>query len=412
MQAEILSIGTELLLGDIVNTNAQYLSKKLAESGIYVYYQAVVGDNPQRIKETFENAFKRSDMIITTGGLGPTKDDLTKEMAAEYFGKKMVFHEEEWHKITALFQKQNWTMSEGNKKQAFFPEGAIILNNSRGTAPGCIIREKGKIAVLLPGPPKEMTHMFEKEVMPYLAQFQEGIIHSKVLRICGIGESTMAERIEDIIDAQTNPTVAPYAKEMEVTLRITAKGRNLEEVNNLIAPVEKKIRERLGENIYGEGETSLEEVVGEALVNKGLTISVAESCTGGIITARLVNYPGISSVLKEGAVTYSNGAKVRYLGVREDTLEKFGAVSAETAGEMAAGIASVSNTHIGLSTTGIAGPGGGTPEKPVGLVYTGLHLNGETKIKKIQCAGDRNKIRNRTAVIALDWLRREINRIH
>ncbi len=411
MRAEILSIGTELLLGDIVNTNAQYLSKKLAEMGIYVYYQAVVGDNPQRIQEAFENAFKKSDMIITTGGLGPTKDDLTKEMAAEYFGKNMVLDEESLQRITNLFQKQNWKMSKGNKKQAYFPAGAIILKNDKGTAPGCIITENGKTAVLLPGPPQEMKHMFEKGVAPYLAQFQQGIIQSKVLRICGLGESTMAEKIADIIDAQTNPTVAPYAKDMEVTLRITAKAKDKEEVRNLIAPVEAQIRERLGESVYGEGETTLENVIGESLVKKGLTISVAESCTGGIITARLVNYAGISSVLKEGAVTYSNEAKVRNLGVKEETLSKFGAVSPETAGEMAAGIASVSNTDIGLSTTGIAGPSGGTPEKPVGLVYLGLYIKGETKIKKIQIAGDRNKVRNRTAVFALDWLRRELSRV-
>ena len=411
MQAEILSIGTELLLGDIVNTNAQYLSKKLAEMGIYVYYQAVVGDNPQRIQEAFENAFKKSDMIITTGGLGPTKDDLTKEMAAEYFGKNMVLDEESLQRITNLFKKQNWKMSEGNKKQAYFPAGAIILKNDKGTAPGCIIRENGKTAVLLPGPPQEMKHMFEKGVAPYLAQFQQGIIQSRVLRICGLGESTMAEKIADIIDAQTNPTVAPYAKDMEVTLRITAKAKDKEEVGNLIAPVETQIRERLGESVYGEGETTLENVIGESLVKKGLTISVAESCTGGIITARLVNYAGISSVLKEGAVTYSNDAKVRNLGVKEDTLSKFGAVSPETAGEMAAGIASVSNTDIGLSTTGIAGPSGGTPEKPVGLVYIGLYIKGETKIKKIQTTGDRNRVRNRTAVFALDWLRRELSRV-
>ncbi|MCF8010379.1 MAG: competence/damage-inducible protein A [Clostridiales bacterium] len=411
MQAEILSIGTELLLGDIVNTNAQYLSKKLAEMGIYVYCQAVVGDNPQRIQEAFENAFKKSDMIITTGGLGPTKDDLTKEMAAEYFGKNMVLDEGSLQWITNLFQKQNWKMSEGNKKQAYFPAESIILKNDKGTAPGCIIRENGKTAVLLPGPPQEMKHMFEKGVIPYLAQFQQGIIQSKVLHICGIGESSVAEIIADIIDAQTNPTVAPYAKDMEVTLRITAKARDKDEVNDLIRPVENEIRKRLGESLYGEGETTLENVIGESLVQKGLTISVAESCTGGIITARLVNYAGISSVLKEGAVTYSNDAKVRSLGVKEDTLSKFGAVSTETAGEMAAGIASVSNTDIGLSTTGIAGPAGGTPEKPVGLVYIGLYIKGETKVKKIQTTGDRKRVRKKTVVFALDWLRRELNQV-
>lgn len=409
MKAEILSIGTELLLGDIVNTNAQYLSKQLAEMGIYVYYQAVVGDNPQRLKEAFENGFKRSDMIITTGGLGPTKDDLTKNIAAEYFGKKLVLDEESLSKISSYFKKQNRTMSESNKKQAYFPEGSIVLNNDRGTAPGCIIEENNKIAVLLPGPPHEMKDMFKKEVIPYLLKYRDGVIESRVLRICGLGESKVAERIEDIIDSQTNPTVAPYAKGTEVTLRITARGKNSEEARNLILPVENKIRERLGENIYGEGDTTLEEVIGRMLVEKGLTISVAESCTGGLITSRLVNYPGISSVLREGVVTYSNDAKINRLNVKKETLDKFGAVSPETAGEMAAGIASTAGTDIGISTTGIAGPGGGTPEKPVGLVYIGLFIKGEIKTKKVMLAGDRNTVRNRTAVIALDWLRREIN---
>lgn len=411
MQAELLSIGTELLLGDILNTNARYLSRKLAEMGIFVYYQAVVGDNPQRLQEAFENGFNRSDMIIATGGLGPTKDDLTKDMAARYYKKEMLLDEQSMRRIASYFKERNRTLSEINKKQAFFPEGALVLKNDAGIAPGCIIEENNKIAILLPGPSHEMQDMFEKEVVPYLKKFQQGVLESKFLRICGLGESQVAERIADIIDAQVNPTVATYAKGVEVTVRITGRGKDSTEAEQIILPVENKIRNRLGINVYGEGDITLEDVTGRMLVEKGLTISIAESCTGGLITAALVNCAGISSVLKEGVVSYSNQAKIKRLGVNPETLEDYGAVSKETAAEMAAGIAAAAATDIGLSVTGVAGPGGGTIEKPVGLVYMGLFIKGKLKIKEIRTSGDRGKIRNRTAAAALDWLRREISHL-
>lgn len=410
MKAEILSVGTELLLGDIVNTNAQYLSKRLAEMGILVYHQAVVGDNPQRLKEAFEEAHKRSDMVITTGGLGPTKDDLTKEVAAEYFDKKLVVDENALNGIREYMARMNRAITEAHKKQAYFPEGAVVFYNAVGTAPGCATEKENKIIINLPGPPGEMKSMFEKAVVPYLAKYQDGVLVSRVLRIAGIGESTMAERVDDIISGQSNPTVAPYAKETEVTLRITARAASQAEGENLITPVEEKIRERLGDNIFGEGETSLEEETAKLLLGKKLTLSVAESCTGGLVAAKLINYPGVSAIFMEGAVTYSNDAKIRRLGVKEATLESFGAVSEETVREMAAGIARSANTDIGLAITGIAGPGGETPGKPVGLVFLGLYIKGEVKAKKINLPGNRNQIRNRAAVAALDWLRRELGR--
>jgi nicotinamide-nucleotide amidase len=408
MKAEILAVGTEILLGDIVNTNAHYLSKRLADLGISVFYQTVVGDNPERLLKAYELAFTRADIVIATGGLGPTKDDLTKEMGAEYFGKKLAIHEESYRHVKAYFDRMNRPLSEGNKKQAMMPEGSIVLPNPNGTAPGCIIEENNKILVMLPGPPKEMTPMFEASVMPYLEKFSDGVLVSKILRVLGIGESAMAEKIEDIIDSQVNPTVAPYAKDYEAILRITAKGNTREEAEKLIIPTEEKIREKLGNNIYAEGETTIEAIVGEMLVKRNITISTAESCTGGLLAGTLINYPGISSVFMEGAITYSNEAKMKRLGVKEETLQKYGAVSQETAEEMAVGIARASGTEIGISVTGIAGPEGGTEEKPVGLVYVGLYIKGKVKVKKLNLFGDRQKIRNRTVINVLDWLRREL----
>jgi len=408
MKAEILAVGTELLLGDIVNTNGQYIAKRLADMGIFVYHQSVVGDNVERLKEAYKLAFNRADLVIATGGLGPTKDDLTKETAAEFFERNLILHEESLEFIKSYFEKMNRTLNEGNRKQAYLPEGAKVLPNDNGTAPGCVIEEDSKILILLPGPPKEMIPMFEKQVVPYLLKFQEGVLESKVLRILGIGEGHMAEKISDIIDNQANPTVAPYAKEGEVTLRITAKGETKEKADELIEPVEKAIRERLGEDIYGEGESTIEEVVAEILINRGLTIATAESCTGGLLAGKLINYPGISSVFIEGAITYSNEAKMARLNVNKETLDAFGAVSKETAAEMAQGIAMSAGTDIGISVTGIAGPGGGTEEKPVGLVYIGLCINGEVKTKELRLSGDRQKVRNRTVMNALDFLRREL----
>lgn len=408
MKAEILAVGTEILLGDIVNTNSHYLSKRLADLGISVYHQSVVGDNEERLFNAYELAFSRTDIVIATGGLGPTKDDLTKEIGAKYFDKKLVLHEESLNHIKEFFKRLNRVMGESNKKQAYIPEGATVLPNPNGTAPGCIIDENNKILVMLPGPPKEMIPMFENHVVPYLSKFSDGVLVSKVLRVVGLGESAMAEKVQDIMDNQSNPTIAPYAKDHEAILRITAKGKTKEEAEKLIVPIEKEIRERLGEDIYAEGETTLEAVVGEMLVNKNLTIATAESCTGGLLAGTLINYPGISSVFMEGAITYSNEAKMKRVNVKKETLDKCGAVSEETAREMAEGIAKAAGTDIGISVTGIAGPGGGTEEKPVGLVYIGLYIKGEVKVKRLNLPGDRQKVRNHTVVNALDWLRREL----
>ncbi len=408
MKAEILAVGTEILLGDIVNTNAQYIAKRLADLGISVYHQSVVGDNPERLLEAYTLAFSRADLVITTGGLGPTKDDLTKEVAFEYFGKSSVVHEDSLKILKGYFKDMNRPMAKSNLKQAYFPVDAVILPNNNGTAPGCIIEENGKTVALLPGPPREMKPMFEEALVPYLKKFQQGVLVSKVLRVVGVGESTAEEMLQDILDNQTNPTVAPYAKDGEVTFRITAKANTQEEGTRLIEPLEVAIRNRLGSNIYGEGNTTLENVLGEMLVNKNLTISTAESCTGGMLASTLINYPGISSVFKEGAVTYSNEAKINRLGVKAETLNMYGAVSSEVAAEMAEGIAKAAGTNIGISTTGIAGPEGGSTEKPIGLVYVGLYINGQVKTKMLRLSGDRQRIRERATMQLLDLLRREL----
>ncbi|MGK0466502.1 competence/damage-inducible protein A [Clostridium sp.] len=408
MKAEILAVGTEILLGDIVNTNAQYIAKRLADLGIAVYHQSVVGDNRERLLEAYALAFSRADLVITTGGLGPTKDDLTKEVTFEYFNKKSVIHEPSLKILEGHFKDMNRPMSKNNVKQTYFPVDAIILPNNNGTAPGCIIEETGKTVALLPGPPREMKPMFEEAVVPYLEKFQEGVLVSKVLRVIGVGESKAEEMIEDILDNQTNPTVAPYAKDGEMIFRITAKADTVEEGTRIIKPMEDLIRSRLDANIYGEGNTTLENVLSEMLVSKNLTIATAESCTGGMIASRLINYPGISSVFMEGVVTYTNEAKIRRLGVKKETLDKYGAVSSEVAAEMAIGIAKTAGVNIGISTTGIAGPGGGSGEKPVGLVYVGLCINGETKTKMLKLSGDRQKIRERATMQLLDLVRREL----
>lgn len=408
MRAEILAVGTEILLGNIVNTNAQYIASRLADLGIEVYHQSVVGDNRERLKEAFELAFSRADIVITTGGLGPTKDDLTKETAFEFFKKEAVIHEDLLKDLEEHFKKLNVPLGENNKKQAVFPKDAIIMPNNNGTAPGCIIEEKGKILAVLPGPPREMKAMFEESLVPYLKKFQSSVLVSKTLRIIGIGESAVAEIIDDILENSKNPTVAPYAKSGEVTLRITAKAKSEDECERLIIPVEKEIRDRLGVAVYGEGESTIDEVVSKMLIDKNLTIATAESCTGGLLAGSIINYPGVSSVFKEGFVTYSNEAKMKRLSVKKETLDKFGAVSKETAEEMAIGAAKAAGTDVSISTTGIAGPGGGSKDKPVGLVYVGIYVKGKVKTKELHLTGDRQWIRNMTVMKALDFLRREL----
>ncbi|CEO35178.1 competence damage-inducible protein A [[Clostridium] sordellii] len=408
MKAEIITVGTEILLGDIVNTNSQFLAKELASLGLDVYYQSTVGDNESRLMDTLNESLDRSDIIITTGGLGPTNDDITKEVAAKCFNQELVFYNDIWKDIKQYFEKIGVEPTENNKKQAYFPKDCIILNNSNGTAPGAILKKENKMIIVLPGPPKEMILMFNNELKKHLENLTDYKLISRTLRFFGIGESELEDKLSDIINNQTNPTIAPYAKEGEVTLRITAKSYTKDDADNLIDEVENKIKTVVGKYLYGYGETTLEETVAKLLVEKNLTIAVSESCTGGMVSSMLIDYPGISQVFMEGCVTYSNEAKMSRLGVKKETLDSFGAVSTETAIEMAKGVAMNLKTNVGLSTTGIAGPGGGTTEKPVGLVYIGLYINGKTKVKKLNLAGSREKIRVKATKEALNFLRLEL----
>lgn len=408
MKAEIITVGTEILLGDIVNTNSQFLAKELASLGLDVYYQSTVGDNESRLMDTLNESLDRSDIIITTGGLGPTNDDITKEVAAKCFNQELVFYDDIWKDIKQYFEKIGVEPTENNKKQAYFPKDCIILNNSNGTAPGAILKKENKMIIVLPGPPKEMIPMFNNELKKHLENLTDYKLISRTLRFFGIGESELEDKLSDIINNQTNPTIAPYAKEGEVTLRITAKSYTKDDADNLIDEVENKIKTVVGKYLYGYGETTLEETVAKLLVEKNLTIAVSESCTGGMVSSMLIDYPGISQVFMEGCVTYSNEAKMSRLGVKKETLDSFGAVSTETAIEMAKGVAMNLKTNVGLSTTGIAGPGGGTTEKPVGLVYIGLYINGKIKVKKLNLAGSREKIRVKATKEALNFLRLEL----
>ena len=402
MKAEIITVGTEILLGDILNTNTHYLSNELANMGVDVYYQITVGDNESRLLNQLEESFRRSDLVVLTGGLGPTQDDLTKEVCAKYFNLDMEFHQPSWDKIIEIHNKMKRTPTENNKKQAYFPVNSIILPNEYGTAPGCIMEKDNKTIIVMPGPPREMKPMFDNFVKPFLQKNSEDILKSKVIRIIGVGESKVENDLLDLIQKQVNPTIATYAKDGECTVRITAKGKTVEEVERLILPVVKEIKNRFKETVYGEDETTIEDEVAKILVKNNLTISVAESCTGGMVSSSLINYPGISSVFMEGCVTYSNEAKMKSLNVKEETLNSVGAVSEQCAKEMAEGVAARHNTNIGLSTTGIAGPEGGSEEKPVGLVYMGININDKTIVKKYIFNGDRQQIRYRASKTLLN----------
>lgn len=407
--AEIIAVGTELLMGQIVNTNAGFISEKLTELGISVLYHTVVGDNPKRLREAAEQGKERCDILVFTGGLGPTDDDLTKETVAEVFGKELQLHQESLDSMKNYIKGWDKKMPENNIKQAFLPTDGEIIPNRNGTAPGCIMEDGPKTAILLPGPPSEMKPMFVETVMPYLRSKSEYTMYSRVLRIFGIGESAAALRIDDLIKNQTNPTIAPYAKEAELTFRITAMAENEEKAKELMKPMADRLYREFGDCIYAEGEdASMVGTVVKLLEEKGKTLATAESCTGGLIGREITSIPGASRVYGFGFVTYANEAKEKLLGVRHETLEKYGAVSEETAMEMAAGARNVSGADIAVVVTGIAGPQGGTPEKPVGLVYAGIASENGVRAVRLDLSGNRERIRLRACENALDLVRREL----
>ncbi len=406
MAAEIIAVGTELLMGQICNTNAQFISKCLPEVGIYAYYHTVVGDNKNRLVECVNTALNRADIIITTGGLGPTQDDITRETIAEIVGKPLVQDQECLSLMENFFKNRGRVMTPNNTKQACFPKGSIIVKNPNGTAPGCIVEFKGKIVILLPGPPNEMKPMMEQSILPYLANKGGQKLHSVYMRIFGIGESSMEHSIMDLIDRQENPTIAPYASVGQVTLRITARYSDESELDGLINPVVNEIKNRLGDKIYSLENKELCEVVCDLLLKNKTTLAVAESCTGGMISAQLVEYPGVSTVFKGGFITYSNDLKSEVLNVSKSTLEKYGAVSENTAIEMAQGARLKAKSDIALAVTGIAGPGGGTENKPVGLVYIAMVTESKIYVKKLNSWGERARIRTDAMLHSFDMIRR------
>ena len=410
MVVELICVGTELLLGNIVNTNAQFIAEKCALLGLSMYNQVVVGDNRERLADAIRRALKRSDIVILNGGLGPTEDDLTKEVCAEVMGFPLEEDAHTKERLVEFFRNSIYkNIADNNWKQAVIPSGAIVLDNSNGTAPGLILEKFGKSAILLPGPPNELYPMFMDQVYPYLQKLQPEIIISQMVKICGIGESQVEDRLLDMIDKQTNPTIATYAKTGEVHLRVTAKAADEETARKLIKPVVKEIKNRFGDAVYTpREEETLEMAVVRLLEKYDLTVTPAESCTGGLLAGRLVNVPGVSEVFREGFITYSNKAKRKILDVSKSTLKKYGAVSEQTAKEMAMGGAFATDADICIAITGLAGPDGATDEKPVGLVYIASYLKDKVSVEEYHFKGNRNKIREQSVVKALDLLRRSV----
>ena len=408
---EILSVGTELLLGSIANTDAQMLSQGLSELGLNVFWHTVVGDNPQRARKAVELARSRADIIITTGGLGPTCDDLTKNVLAEAFGKKLVFHEPSAQRIRSYFERTKRPMPESNMQQAMLPEGCTVLDNDWGTAPGCAFEVDGVHVIMLPGPPSECKPMFRYRARPYLLSLSEGVIASHTVKLFGIGESAMEAQLREQMNEMTNPTLAPYAKEGECELRVTAKAATDEEAQRLLGPTVEQIKELFGNKVYGVDVKSLEQVVQALLEQKGMTIGVAESITGGLVAKRLTDLPGISRVFKGGIVSYTNEIKHAVLGVSEEQLAEFGAVSAPVARSMAEGARRVLGVDIALAATGVAGPDRDDRGNEVGTVFVAIATGEGNYVRQLQLGNRpmRERLRTQTAHNAFDLARRYLS---
>lgn len=409
--AEIIAVGTELLLGNTANTDAMYISQGLSELGINVYFHTVVGDNPVRLKSAVQIARERADIIITTGGLGPTYDDLTKQTLAECFGKKLIFFEDEAERIKNYFTKHlhSRSITENNMQQAMLPEGCTVFRNERGTAPGCAFESDGKHVIMLPGPPRECGSMFKNESIPYLKKLSACEILSHNIHIFGMGESAVEDKLRGLMVSLSNPTLAPYAKEGEVNLRLTAMAENSEQAESLMSPVLAEVCRILGDVIYGVDVDSLEGVVLDLLKSKGLTLATAESCTGGLLSKRLTDIPGASSVFSGGVIAYSNDVKTAILGVDADLIREKGAVSAEVAIAMAEGAANRLNADIAVGITGIAGPATNLSQKEPGIVFIALKTPEKTECRSFHLGLDRYRTRIMSAGYALDMIRRALS---
>ena len=410
MKSAILSVGTELLFGQITNTNSVYLSQQLNALGVDVMYHYTVGDNPERLGEMIEMAFKDCDVVITTGGLGPTQDDLTKEIACKILHDELAFDEKAFEAIKAVFTKLNREMTENNVKQAYLPTRAEVFYNDVGTAPGFALEDHGKIIICLPGPPREMKAMFETKAMPYLETKSDGKIFYRMIRTFGIGESLLETKLLDLIENQTDPTLATYAKESECGLRVASKRETREEAEEAVNDMIETVKERIGNYIFSCDDENIYEVVSKKLIEKNISISCVESCTGGLFAETLTKTSGISKVFGLGLVTYSNQAKMDELGVKPETLDKHGAVSMETAIEMARGVKKKTGSRLAISVTGIAGPEGGTAEKPVGLSYICAIFDDREEVKEFRSRHtNRNANRNYSMLCMMYMIYKLIN---
>ncbi len=409
MVAELIAVGTELLLGNVANTDAQIISQGLSALGITVLHHTVVGDNPQRLSEALETARNRADIIITTGGLGPTYDDLTKQTICKTFNRELELHEDILEDLKTWFQtKMGKKMPENNIQQAMLPVDCTIFDNPVGTAPGCAFVEDGVHVLMLPGPPFECRYMFEHRAAPYLEKLTDGVIVSHEIRVFGMGESAVEEALHEPMTTLTNPTLAPYAKTNECMVRATARAESREKAEELLTPLVREVCETLGDVVYGVDVGSLEEVVSGLLAERGLTLAAAESCTGGLLSKRMTDLPGASKVFRGGVVSYVNDVKANVLGVPREVLEQYGAVSEETARAMAEGCRRVCGSDLAVSLTGVAGPERDDWGNEVGTVYAALAGPEETICKKLTCGRGRGRDRVRTAAAsnALDLIRR------
>lgn len=389
MTAEILCVGTELLLGDIVNTNAAYIARELARIGIDLYHQTVVGDNPERLKRALNDAFDRADLVVTTGGLGPTFDDVTKETVAAYFGKKMVRNQEAMDRIASYYEKRGIELTDNTKKQADLPEGCIVFQNNHGTAPGLAMEGKGKVVIMLPGPPSEMIPMFDDSAVPYLMQYSGKTIVSSTIHFFGIGESLLESRMHEYMLAHSNPSVAPYAKDGEVQVRVTASAHTKEEAEAMIQPVVEEICRDYGKYLYGVDIGTMQNALVQELRKKGLTIAVAEGCSGGNVVKRITEVPGSDQVFEMGVVTNTVRAREKLAGVRAETMAQYGVYSEETAREMAEGIRNRSGADIGIAITGRTGLESDTVGEDLGLVYVAVDSEAYRHVTKVDLAGNR-----------------------
>ena len=410
MKCEIINVGDEILSGKTLNTNAHYICDKLLSLNLQTRFNTVIRDDKTDIENITELAIKRSDIIIYTGGLGPTYDDFTKEVVCEKLSANLILNNEILENIKNNFESRGIVMSENNIKQAYIPENCTVLKNEKGTAPGFYIEAKGKIIILLPGPPKEMNNMFEKSVIPLISKLSSTKIRSEIIRTIDIGESKLEELIKDTIENYKQATIATYASKGKVDIRITFSSKNEQTIESLFEDIKGELNSTIGDYIYSYEDESLEEVVFKKLKQNGFKIGFCESCTGGLISSRFTKISGASSVLDRSIVTYSNRSKIEEVGVSKETLDLYGAVSEQTAIEMAKGLLEKGDLDISVSVTGIAGPDGGTKNKPNGLVYICLATKDDVIVEKNIYLGDREDIQNRSSNSAFNLIRKYLNK--